>query len=111
MTISVLTRERVVALAKQGIPPRGIRVVFPGTLGIYDIYGILQEARKTDRTIPNFKSGNRGKRLYVELSPEVLERLYDAAQRRKITTTQISADLLTALAIDGLIDAVLDDRT
>ncbi|MGD9862564.1 MAG: hypothetical protein AB7S99_05060 [Pseudodonghicola sp.] len=102
------TYSRVVALAKDGMPPRKIAV----ELGIAprSAHDYLKTARRNGETIPRFDGGGRpvGEYRTLHIKREALEKLATIANERGVQTIQLAADLLNTIAEDDLVDAVLD---
>lgn len=109
MTIPSSIRDQVVALAKEGHAPREIRPLLNWRIGTFDIYTVLQRARKKDKTIPGFKGANFGRRINLEMAPEIINPLYLEALKRDLSTAQLIGDLLLAIVEDKLVAAILDD--
>lgn len=102
------TRDRVVKLAKDGVPPKQIAEVLH--LRAASVHYHLREARSTGEEIPHFKRGTgTGKVFRIELPLELRDRLADHARRRKASPERLAARLVRTVLADGLVDAVLDD--
>lgn len=115
MKPEIPNRETVIALAKQGIPPREIALetgLSPNTVN-YD----LSQARKDGVELPTFKRGvprrTRNKaRLAPHVGIEVGKALAREALGRQLTVNVLVERLLEAIVCHNLVDAVLgeDDR-
>jgi hypothetical protein len=103
--------DRIVALAKDGKPPRVIREELGNRFSTASITNVIVKARKLDDTIPRFraKNGARADQRTVLISTEALERLRPHARRRNLEVNELIRRLVTEILDDGLVDAVLDD--
>ena len=75
------------------------------------VYGVICRARKAGTEIPRPFDGHiKGdKRPRVLVEQDVLERLRPHAERRACEVRELACTLITRIAVDGLVDAVLDD--
>lgn len=108
--LSIDVRDKIITLALEGIPPREIRTQISPRVGIYDIYGVIQHARRGGANIPKFSTKNL-KPDYVLISTDAgdVQSLAHAAHARGITKAQLVQKLIAAIVDDGLVDGVLDD--
>lgn len=119
MKLNPAQQERVVALARKGLPPRSIVVAMDGAARIGDVYALLTAARKLDTTIPRFGAGDNGRsgkadpqhdaQTAVLVPTSLLTRLRPHAARRDIGVDHLVRALLTTIADENLVNATLDD--
>jgi len=103
------SRNLVLKLAIQGIPPREIAEQVPLKLGT--IHSYLWRARQGGMNIPKFKPPGRrtvGPRL--EIPMHVADALKPHADQRRLTIQALTHALLEVIARDDMVDAVLDDQ-
>jgi hypothetical protein len=111
------TRERIVMLAKRGLPPRSIVAQFYGEVGTYEVYNVLAAARRADPTIPKFGAGRKTRpeellkraQTLVPVPTSAIALLSPHAERRAISLADLAKALLITIAQEGLVDATLDD--
>lgn len=114
MKIPPRTRDQIIALAKKNLPPRAIAQAISPSVGTYQIYDCLREARRADPTIPRFggvsaREGADPNARSIAVPHEVLRELKPHAGRRNLSPGDLVKALLTAIANDDLVDAILDD--
>lgn len=105
-----ILRSDIVALAKQGVPPREIVMRLPN-VSVHVVYGLLAAARKRGERIPMFPRG-RGPvpgGMVVRIEDDVLAYLRAAGARRNLTAAGLLAELAEVIARDKLAAAILDD--
>ena len=78
------------------------------------IYLVIAEARRKGCSIPKFSTaggrrGTRSDRLMLNLPAIIGEVLAPHAERRKMTPGALAVKLLTLIADEDLVDAILDD--
>lgn len=103
-------RDRIIALARQGTPPREIAP----TLGlpIYRVYKTIADARRRGIELPRFGGGRpkgEGEEIRFLLPRDVASRLGLEATRRGISRRLLILSILFAVADDDLFNAVLED--
>lgn len=100
-----------IRMAQQGIPPRDIAAHF--NVSNERVWNLLSNARRSGHDIPRFHGGwVRDSRLswcQVGLPPMARAALAAAAERRGLKVNDLAARLLEVIALDGMVDAVLDD--
>lgn len=107
-----LTRE-IARLAKEGVRPGHIAT----TLGVsrQRVYMRIGWLRRVGEDIPKFPRGRppcaakTGAHLRCRLPDDVTERIASCAEARGQSIGQFATRLLTVIARDGLVDAILDD--
>lgn len=111
--MSLTPRERaVLVLAQKGHPPREIADALGMKVPTASWY--LQNLRKAGHPVPFFRQG-RPPQVAVETSilsipSSVLSGLQPDASRRGMEVGPFVCRLLDAIASDGLVDAILDDK-
>lgn len=106
-----MTRDRIVALARTGLPPRDIAREL-GKPATY-VRDCLSAARRLGQDVPRFKASGLplGQFAKVTVRMDVIEKLAADADYRGLTAHELAALILTTVAAEGLVDAVLDDQT
>lgn len=101
-------RQKSIELALSGMPPREIVNIV--NVAVDTVYQYLREARHEGIEFPPFKSPGRPVNgpLSRPLHP-VIAALKPHAELRRISVTTLAHRLLTTIARDDLVDAVLDD--
>jgi hypothetical protein len=111
----VARNARIIAMARQGIRPNRIAILMKVAPNIVSV--TLWQARQDGVAIPSFGTAGRKKGLGADaaavalanLGEETRARLTEAGAARGIGAAETARRLLTIVARDGLIDAVLDD--
>jgi hypothetical protein len=102
------TRQRVIDLAHQRIPPRDIAVRLncaPDTVHQY-----ISAARRAGMCIPKFTNGRPNTTAgYAHINHETAAALRPHADRRGLPLRVLAKRLLAEIARDDLVDAILDD--
>lgn len=105
-------RENVVALAKQGIPPRDIARILERPYASVKTY--VADARRAGTYIPDFRTLTNTRkadrdREFVGVSRAIWDALAPHAEVRSIRPSQLITMILDAVAHDQLVNAILDD--
>lgn len=103
------TRDRVIALAKQGVAPSEIAVrVQRAPQSVYDY---LKKARKDGVKIPRFPTGPKpqAQATFVAIGTPSMKKLRPQATRRGMSVPELVAELTRVIADDGLVGSILDD--
>lgn len=90
----------ILALRDQGLSPRKVADAIGEPLGVVQVH------ERSGRRAQHRRKGT----LFV-LSPEQHGHLLPAAHARGVTVTDLLGQIVAAIAADGLVDAVLDDRS
>lgn len=111
-------RERIIALGLQGKRPREIANEVGGGIRPNYVSVLLSQARgrgvripycREDKIEPVAPSPARGRTLSIDLDVATFKYLSSAAARRDVTISYVVAEMLTTIAKDDMIDAVLED--
>lgn len=107
--LKMTARDRVVQMALGGTPPR--EIARKTGLSVNTIYSDLSWARKNGVDLPHFTTGaeRRSGTRVVNVPDHILAALSHAALARGVSTPKLVERLLTAIARDDLVEAVLDD--
>lgn len=106
MTLEPMTRDEIIAMAKQGIPPRDIAPKAQRTVDA--IYNVISHARRTGHDIPPLPHSGRRPKL-TNVAPSLEQKLRAFSEPRGITVKQLVTRLLEIIVADDLVDAILDD--
>lgn len=104
-------RDRIIAMAMEGHPPREIAEAMRIRSGT--VYNVLSVARRRGADIPRFKSDNSDKigKRYVRIEAGVLEALERLAGPLGLTGQQLGARILQKVAPHRKVVAVLLKET
>jgi DNA-binding CsgD family transcriptional regulator len=105
----VRREDETIRLAREGIPPREIAVHLG--CAVATVYHYLNKARHEGTFSGRFKPGgfSAEKAWTSYLSRDLAERLRPVAAGRGMTLDDLTRSILTKVAEDNLVDAVLDD--
>ena len=116
MTMSVETRDRIVALAKRGIRPARIFDLVGDARNLTQVYKTIGHARRIDPSIPSFRTARTSEvgpkvrnQFAVELPADLLLDLAPHAEKRRLTAKELAIALITVVVREDLVDATLDD--
>lgn len=108
MTRKIAGHDEVVKMAQGGMAPAEIAQETGVTINT--VYGDIYNARKAGIQLPEFPRGRTrmmSHNLYLPV--RVLSTLEAAAKERELTVHSLAGMILTTIANDNLITAVLDD--
>ncbi len=101
-------KSQCIALARDGGRP--LEIALQTGLQPNTVHHYLCDARKSDGSIPSFRSYKRPlKGVIITISRTVVFRLREAGDRRGCSAERIAERLINAIVKDNLVDAILDD--
>lgn len=106
---SAALKERITAMALSGMRPVEIEAAIGGAKHRDSIRVMLTGLRKKGIPIPDFEKRKRIDPAKLRIPLAVLDSFTDAAVARGIRTDALAARLLSIIAKDNMVDAILDD--
>lgn len=113
----VFHSTQIIALACRGFRPRQIVREMDGLVNEDTVKNCLNRARRENPDVPRFNKPPRidlearaDDKFMFRVPVQIAKLLEIEARLRNITTAQLVERLLTVVAEDHMVDAVLDDR-